>query len=147
MHRCVARRGDVLAFCFPGLVQRSCHWAAGTQLRGGAGIRACRPPVVLFPEVEAQGEYKEGRNIPRAFSTKVAHNPLLLVCTSSPSPSSEAVILQCWQLSQRPSVLEQSPVQMGIRAMALVVFLGVQNPLRDCNHSQLLLGYMGHDLV
>lgn len=77
----------------------------------------------------------------------MAHNPLLLVCTSSLSPSSEAAVLQCWQLLQRPSVLEQSPVQMGIRAMALVVFLGVQNPLPDCNHSQLRLGYMGHDLV
>lgn len=46
-----------------------------------------------------------------------------------------------------PSVLEQSPAQMGIRAMAPVVFLGVQNPPPDCNHSQLLLIYMGHDLV
>lgn len=141
------RRGDVLAFGFPGLVQRSFHWAAAMQLMGGAGLWACRPSVVLLPEVGAQGEYKEGRNIPRVFGAETAHNLVPLLCTSSPSPSSDAVVLQCWQLSQRPSVLEQSPAQMGIRAMAPVVFLGVQNPPPDCNHSQLLLIYMGHDLV
>lgn len=102
--------------------------------------------MVLLPEVGAQGKYKESRNISLAFSTETAHSSLL-VCTYCPSPSSEAAVLQCWQLSPRPSVLEQSPAQMGIRAMALVVFLGVQNPLPDCNYSQLLLGYMGHDLV
>ena len=47
--------------------------------------------------------------------------------------------LQCWQLSQGPSGLEQSPAQMEIGAAALVVFLGVQIPLPDHNYSQSLL--------
>lgn len=116
-------------------------WHAAQQ---ESGLWVCRP--LSSPEVGAQGEFRESRNFPRAFDTALAHSPLLLVCTSSCSPSREAV-LQCWQLSQRPSALEQSPVQIGIRAMALVVFLGAQNSHPDYNHNHLLVGYMGHSLV
>lgn len=106
------------------LAQMSLFWAAGMQLSRGTGSGLEDPLVVLLPEVRAQGKFRESRNIPKTFDTALAHSPLLLVCTSSRSPSREAV-LQCWQLSQRPSALEQSPVQMGIRAMTLVIFLGV----------------------
>lgn len=110
----------------------------------GSGL--ADPLAVLLPEVGAQGKFRESGNTPKAFDTALAQSPLLLVCTSSRSPSREA-LLQCWQLSQRPSALEQSPVQMGIWAMAFVIFLGVQNSHPDYNHNQLLVGYMGHNLV
>lgn len=128
------------------LVQMSLLWAAGMQLRRRMGSGLADPLSVLLPEVGVQGEFRGSRNTSKAFDTALEHSPLQLVCTSSRSPSREAV-LQYWQLSQRPSALEQSPVQMGIRAMALVILLGVQNSHPVCNHNQLLVRYMGHNLV
>lgn len=110
------------------------HWAAGTRVTGRARLWACRLLVGMLQDAGVRRGYNQSMNIRRAFSTEMACNALLLVCASSPSPSSEAVVLQYWQPSRRPSVLEQSPAQMGIRAMALVVFLGVQNPRPDCNY-------------
>lgn len=143
LHCAVRREDSLVSQDFSAKVPTLGSWHAAQQ---GSGPWACRPLTVLLPEVGAQGEFRESRNIPKAFDTALAHSPLMLVCTSSRSLSREAV-LQCWQLSQRPSALEQSPAQMGIRAMALVIFLGVQNSLPDYNHSQSLVGDMGHNLV